>query len=86
MRLKTYGRNFWRQATERAIKTAAQAVAGMALLDQPFDIMQADLERGLGIAAGGFLLSYVTSIATAPVGPTDTPSVVSRPDGGTPAA
>jgi hypothetical protein len=77
-RLPTYGRNFWRQAAERAIKTAAQAVAGGFLLDQPFDIFQLDAARTAGIALGGFLLSIVTSIATAPVGPADNPSVVSR--------
>jgi hypothetical protein len=73
---RTYGRNFWRQATERGIKSAAQAVAGIILLDQPFDLIQANPLRALGVAAGGFVLSIVTSVATAPVGPTDTPSTV----------
>jgi len=76
IRGRTYGRNFWRQAGERAVKTAAQAVAGLLLADQPFDIAQANLGRGIGVAIGGFVLSIVTSIATAPVGPKDTPSTV----------
>ncbi len=75
MTLRTYGRNFWRQATERAVKTAAQAVVGGFLLDQPFDLFQLDAGRAAGVALGGFLLSIVTSIATAPVGPSDDPSV-----------
>lgn len=73
---RVYGRNFWRQAFERAVKTAGQAVAGLLLADQPFDIAQANLPRSAGVAVGGFVLSLVTSIATAPVGPTDTPSTV----------
>jgi hypothetical protein len=75
---RTYGRNFWRQAFERAIKTAGQAVAGLMLADQPFDIAQANLTRGLGVAAGGALLSLITSIATAPVGQPDDPSAIAK--------
>jgi hypothetical protein len=73
---RTYGPNFWRQSFERAIKSAAQAAVGLILLDQPFDLLQANPLRALGVAAGGFVLSLVTSVATAPVGPQDTPSVV----------
>jgi hypothetical protein len=73
---RTYGRNFWRQAFERGVKSAAQAVAGIILLDQPFDLVQANALRGLGVAAGGFVLSLITSVATAPVGPADDPSTV----------
>lgn len=76
IRGRTYGRNFWRQAAERAIKTAGQAVAGLLLADQPFDIAQANLPRAAGVALGGFVLSLVTSIATAPVGQPDDPSAV----------
>ena len=75
MELSTYGRNFWRQALERAVKTAAQAVAGGFLLDQPFNLFQLDAGRAAGVALGGFLLSVITSIATAPIGPGDNPSV-----------
>ena len=72
----TYGRNFWRQAAERAVKTAAQAVAGGFLLDQPFNIFQLDPARAAGVALGGALLSFVTSIATARLGAQDDPSMV----------
>lgn len=78
IRGRTYGRNFWRQATERAVKTAGQAVAGLLLADQPFDIAQANLPRLAGVALGGFVLSIVTSIATAPVGEPDDPSAVAK--------
>jgi hypothetical protein len=75
---RTYGRNFWRQAAERGVKSAAQAVAGLLILDQPFDILQANGLRGLGVALGGFVLSIVTSMATAPVGQPDDPSAVAK--------
>lgn len=74
----TYGRNFWRQALERAIKTAAQtgvlALGGdivnkvPSLPDNPSVL--------LGALAGGALLSLLTSMATAGVGPKDDPSAV----------
>lgn len=72
---RTFGRNFWRQAAERAIKTAAQA----ALLTVPADAANV-LHQGLGVIlaalAGGAVISLLTSVATAPVGPSDTPSTV----------
>jgi hypothetical protein len=74
--MKTYGRNFWRQAAERAFKSGAQAIIGAGLLAEPFDVLHFDWQLGLGAVVGGALLSLATSIVTAPVGPTDTPSVV----------
>lgn len=74
----TYGRNFWRQAAERAIKTAAQA----GLLAFGGDIVNKipslpDNPSVLFAAlAGGALLSLLTSVATAGVGPKDDPSAV----------
>lgn len=77
MRLRTYGPNFWRQAVERAVKTAAQA----ALLTIPADVANV-LHTGpgviLGALGGGALVSLLTSIATAPVGEPDSPSAVQR--------
>jgi hypothetical protein len=73
--MKTYGRNFWRQAVERAVKTAAQA----ALLTVPADVANVVHQSPgliLSALAGGALLSLLTSVATAPVGPKDTPSTV----------
>lgn len=75
---RTYGRNFWRQAVERAVKTAAQVVVGAGLMDQPLDIFQINFTRGAGIALGGALLSLITSVATAPAGEPDDPSAIRR--------
>lgn len=71
-----FTRNFWRQAVERAVKTAAQA----ALLVIPADaanVIHANVWVVLGAAAGGAILSILTSLFTAGVGEPDSPSAVS---------
>ena len=70
-------RVFWVCAFERAIKTAAQVplttwVAG----DVVMDALDMDWSKVLGLSVGGFLFSILTSIASANIGPSDTPSVV----------
>jgi len=78
-RIKTYGRNFWRQATERALKTAAQAI-GVALAGDVANVLSLDWKVVGGSALTGLVLSYVTSVATAPAGPADDPSLISPVD------
>jgi hypothetical protein len=80
MDIKTFGRNFWRQAFERAIKTAAQAgllaVGGDVANAIPGVVNRPSiLFAALG---GGALLSLLTSIATAGVGQKDDPSAVAK--------
>lgn len=74
---RVYGRNFWRQAFERAVKTAGQAVA-LALGGDAANVLHVSPSVFASAAAGGFLLSLATSIATAPVGETDDPSAVAK--------
>lgn len=79
MPLSRYGRNFWRQALERALKSAVQAMIALIPADT-FNVLDVDDWRlVLGAAVTGALLSLGTSIVTAPVGPADDPSIV-RPD------
>lgn len=69
--------SFWRQAAERAAKTAAQAVAAAwAVGDGLLDAFALDWSAGLGIALGGAVASLITSVASAPLGPQGTPSLV----------
>jgi hypothetical protein len=70
---------FWKRATERAVKSGAQAVLlGLGFSDAgPVNALQFDYKLGLGFAAGGALLSYLTSLVTAPLaGDPDDPSMV----------
>jgi hypothetical protein len=69
---------FWRDAAERAVRTAAQtglalvtATAGLGL----DDIAWTDTLSITGLAT---LASLLTSVATSGVGPTGTPSVVTE--------
>lgn len=71
--------DFWKQAIERAVKTAAQAVILFLGADQAFDVVTVNWGNALGIAAGGAVLSLLTSIVSAPFGGDDvkgTPSLV----------
>lgn len=74
--------SFWRQAAERAAKTAAQTlVVVWGGLDGLLDVFAIDWSSGIGVAVGGALLSLVTSVASAPVGDNGSPSLVAvEPD------
>jgi len=68
---------FWKEATERALKTFAQfilVVAGAGALN----VFAVDWSQTLGLALGGALLSYATSIVSAGVKKDDSPSLVSE--------
>lgn len=60
---------FLKAAGERAVKSAAQAlVLAWPVADGLLNIFDVNLERGLGVAAGGAVLSFLTSILSAGVG------------------
>ncbi len=76
--VSTYGKNFWKLATERAIKTAAQA-ALLALGGDIANAIPGVINRPsilLAALGGGALISYLTSLVTAGVGPKGDPSAV----------
>lgn len=58
---------FWKAVSERGIKTAAQAVVLAITGDVAFNALTADWVTLLGFAAGGFVLSVLTSVASAVV-------------------
>ncbi len=68
--------NFWRAASERALKTAAQTAIVALGADKLGTLFAADFANVAGMAAGGALLSVLTSIATSAVGDTPSPSLV----------
>jgi len=73
---------FWRDAAERAVKTAAQA-ALLALGGDMIDVFAAGVslwQTLAGAAAGGALLSVLTSVATAAsTGDDESASLVASP-------
>ncbi|AGL19485.1 holin [Actinoplanes sp. N902-109] len=71
-------KKFWKQAGERAVKSAAQALIGLWPLDQ-FNVLHADVPLAAGLAVGAAVLSVLTSIVTANVGEPNDPSAVARP-------
>jgi hypothetical protein len=67
---------FWKQAAERAIKSAAQALLGLWVGAQAFNAWDADWKKAAGVALGGAILSVLTSLASAGVGKSNSPSLV----------
>jgi len=60
---------FWKAVTERAVKTAAQSVVLFwGVGDAMLNAWTIDLKSTAGVAAGGFVLSVVTSLASGLVG------------------
>jgi len=74
-----FTRKFWIKATERALKAAAQAALLVIGAEQINAIRGVDWENVLGFALGGLILSYLTSIVSAPIGPDkESPSMVAE--------
>jgi hypothetical protein len=70
--------HFWRFALERAIKTFAQTA--LALLGAgALNILTADWTQVLGVSAGAFVLSILTSVGSAGVSG-GSPSLVKEKD------
>lgn len=67
---------FWREALERAVKSAAQALLLALSGDKVFNVLQADWQVLVGAAAGGAVLSILTSLISLPVGADDSPSAI----------
>jgi hypothetical protein len=67
---------FWKQAVERAIKSAAQALLGLWVGAQAFNAWDVDWKKAAGVALGAALLSVLTSLASAGVGKKGSPSLV----------
>lgn len=70
--------SFWKQALERAIKTAAQAALAFFVVGQTIfaEIDWAVVGGGVLVA---FIASVLTSIVSSPFGPKDSPSLVQVP-------
>lgn len=77
---------FWKGAAERAVKTAAQAVVLLFLAgDHAVNAFSVDYGQAAGFALGAAVLSILTSLISANIGPSDSPSVVNTEPAITPA-
>ncbi len=66
---------FWKDATERAVKTFAQVILALGAAGA-LNAFQVDWVTVLGVGVGATLLSYASSIVTAEIRKTDTASLV----------
>lgn len=73
---------FWKQVAERALKTGAQALIAMFAADK-VGLLDVDWAKAGSVAAMALILSILTSIVSAPVGPDKgSPSLVDTPPPG----
>ena len=71
-----FTKKFWAEATERALKTFAQFILVLGAAGT-FNVFAIDWKTNLGLALGGAVLSYATSIVSANIGPKkDDPSLI----------
>jgi hypothetical protein len=66
---------FWKNATERAVKTWAQSLVAL-LTAGSANVLEVDWASSLGVSVGAALLSLLTSLGSAGVTKTDSPSLV----------
>jgi hypothetical protein len=71
--------SFWKAALERAVKTAVQAVVLAIGAAQGAALFALDWKNVVGAAVGGAAVSLLTSLISLPIGPADSPSVISEP-------
>jgi hypothetical protein len=69
-------KQFWQQAAERAVKTSIQIFVAL-LSAGGFGLLNAPWASALSTAAMAAVLSLLTSLASEPFGPRQTPDVVS---------
>ena len=78
-------RVFWLATAERAVKTFAQALLAALTVAQTagnlgVDVLNVNWATAVSLAVGAAALSVLTSVASGPVGETNTPSLVDTTD------
>lgn len=68
---------WWMLATERAAKTAAQIVLTIGA-GNAFNLFTADLQSIIGLALGGAVLSYATSIVSSEITKSEDPTLLPK--------
>lgn len=75
-----FTRQFWIEASERALKTFAQTFLAMVGAVSVFNAFSANWQTLFGVSLGSAFLSYLTSIVSAEIGDKGTPSLVATAD------
>jgi len=73
-----FTKEFWKETLERAVKTFAQFILVLGGAEA-FNVFELDWQTNLGLALGGVLMSIATSIVSAGVTKSDSPSLVKEP-------
>lgn len=73
-----WSKQFWKDAAERGVKTAAQTLILLWVSDGALDLFQVNWQEATGVALGSVALSLLTSIGSASFGDRGTASVVSE--------
>lgn len=73
-------RAFWLDVADRAIRTAAQCLLALWAGDG-INLLHVDWPASLSLAGTAAVLSVLTSIVSAPLGPAGTPSLVDTRQG-----
>lgn len=71
-----WNKQFWKEAAERALKSAAQALTLLWVGDGVFNAFSIEPKQAAGIALGAVALSVLTSIVSLPVGEPESASAV----------
>lgn len=76
-----FTKQFWKDAFERAIKTAAQTVAAVWVASGVTDAFTVDWQQAAGIGLFAAVASVVTSIGSGPFRSPGSPSLVKGVEG-----
>lgn len=68
---------FWKDASERALKTAAQALLSLWVVGGAFNILTVSWGPALGVSLGAAVVSLLTSVVSSGVGDKGTASLIS---------
>ena len=69
---------FWKDATERAVATAAQSAVALLGADG-FDLLDVNAIEVLGVSAGALLLSYLKSLIASKIHDPNSASLIDLP-------
>lgn len=74
---------FWKATAERAVKTLAQTMLALWVVgDGMLNVFEVDWANSFGVGLGALVVSLLTSLLSASVGPSGSPSLVADQEPG----